>query len=183
MDLTLFRVPIYSSARLGGRQITARCASTGTTKPHPFFSFFSSARLGGRQNGGSGGGGKVWLLIGGCAVGVGLKRAQFPARHAGYGVGSAGPSLTLPARSRHSLGRRTLFYGAPISANILTLLAALPGAHIFPITASPNSEHLSNFAFVPSASISRCKSYVTVFAVIAPSMPLRIASAASVQPR
>ena len=52
-------------------------------------------------------------------------------------------------------------------------------SHMCLMTASPNSEHLSFVA----PSIMRWKSYVTVLAEMAPSMPLMIRSAASFQLR
>src|ERR1700756_919274 len=51
-------------------------------------------------------------------------------------------------------------------------------AHMCSITLSPNCEHLISVA----PSIKRAKSYVTRLLVIAPLNPLRIRSAASVQP-
>ena len=50
--------------------------------------------------------------------------------------------------------------------------------HICAMSASPKAEHDSKVA----SSIRRSKSYVTVFALIAPSIPLTIKSAASTQP-
>jgi len=78
------------------------------------------------------------------------------------------------------LKKQSVFMGKSIA---IEAGAEQRGYPIFLITASPNPEH---FTFVtpasPSAFISRSKSYVTVLAEIAPSMPLMIRSAASFQP-
>lgn len=88
-------------------------------------------------------------------------------------------------------GKRAHAGGAGIAHEALDPSPAKPvdafridaGQFMCLITASPNSEHLTLVTpGSPSAFMRRSKSYVTVLAEIAPSMPLMIRSAASVQP-
>lgn len=79
----------------------------------------------------------------------------------------AGKSVPGRPRSRRAPGLRR-YANSPLEAL----------NYIFPITALANSLHFTSFA----PSMRRAKSYVTVLPPIAPSIPLMIRSAASVQP-
>src|SRR5512133_652689 len=68
--------------------------------------------------------------------------------------------------------------GIADSAFLAFALSAQSRLYICSIILSPNTEHLISVA----PSMSRAKSYVTRFEPMAPSMPLIIRSAASVQP-
>src|ERR1700693_2543788 len=73
---------------------------------------------------------------------------------------------TLPAPTTVIFGRAMFVLLAPYSAFMLSM------------TAVPKAEHLTSFA----PSMSRAKSYVTIFCAMVFSMPALMRSAASVQP-
>ena len=116
-----------------------------------------------------------------------LHREHCPARSDPNRHRSANPT-PVPAISFNGTARRVttishggLFFVVGDALNrgsLPRLKAGCTVRHIFAITAFANSLHLTSLA----PSIKRAKSYVTVRAVMAPSMPLMIRSAASVQP-
>src|ERR1700737_3615260 len=105
------------------------------------------------------------------------------------GAGRAGAALSLRAHPRPARGTTAARHTAPRPrAARLRAAAARDVASAtrqkWRMMASPNSEHFTSLTpFSPSAVINRAKSYVTVRAPMAPSMPLTIRSAASSQPR